>query len=96
LITVGLKKLRVGNYVCLPLAAACFIDVLTGFTKQPTSLGHIAMCAGFTLAAAKAFSEESEPTLIQELKAEIALPERQAARIRGRGPFAVGGNPGRV
>jgi hypothetical protein len=96
LIMLGLKGLRAGNYICLPLGAACFIDVLTGFTKQPTSLGYIAMCTGFTLAAARAFSTDDPPTLIRELQADVASVEQPKQRARGRGPFAVGGSPNRL
>jgi hypothetical protein len=91
---LGWRELRAGNYMCLLFGSACFLEVLAGFTKQPTSFGYIAVCAGFTLAAARAFSTE-EATVIQKLQTVVS-GERPTQRALGRGPFAVGGNPNRL
>ena len=82
IIALGWRVLRAGNYVCLLLGSACFLDVLSGFTKQPTALGYIGMCAGLTLASARAFSSEASPELTPEPQPD--LPRRP----KGRSPYA--------
>ena len=87
----GLRALRAGNYMCLLLGAACFIDVLNANIRQPTTFGYVAVCAGLCLASIKAYSTEKISGHIRILETESVLAERP--RMRGRGRFSVGGNP---
>ena len=91
LLRLGWRGLRAGNYFCILFGSACYIQVLSGFTKQPTALGYIAVCAGLTLASARAFSAEPELESVENLEPD--LPRR----IRGRSPYAEqlhGSGPG--
>ena len=88
-IGMGFGSIRSGNYLCILLGAACFFDILTGNLRQVTSYGYMSVCAGLCLAAFKAFSteedsDETRPT--ESLMLEVP-------KLRGRGRFAVGGNP---
>ena len=91
LLRLGWRGLRAGNYFCILFGSACYIQVLSGFTKQPTALGYIAVCAGLTLASARAFSSEPELESVENLEPDIPR------RIRGRSPYAEqlhGSGPG--
>lgn len=87
IIVVGFGALRSGNYLCLLLGSACFLDVLTGNIKTPTSYGYIGICGGLCLAAARAFSEDEAPAIPERVKDIV----QEQPRARGRGRFAVGG-----
>lgn len=82
LLRLGWRGLRAGNYFCILIGSAGYLQVLSGFTKQPTALGYIAVCAGLTLASARAFSSEPELEEVQNLEPDIAR------RIRGRSQYA--------
>ncbi len=87
--TVGFSSVRSGNYLCILLGAACFLDILSGNIRQVTSYGYIVVCAGLCLAAYKAFATEKEPDITDPME-ELLL---EKPKQRGRGRFAVGGNP---
>lgn len=89
LLVFGFGAVRSGNYLCILLGAACFFDILTGNIRQVTSYGYIAVCAGLCLAAHKAFSGEEESPIAEQVEDFI----EEKPRARGRGRFAVGGNP---
>ena len=93
LVIWGFQALRVGNYFCLVLASACFLEMLTGQFKQVTAYGYCVVCCGLTLAALKAFGPEpaeSEPGQVATVDIGQS-PVLKTPRLRGRGRFAVGG-----
>ncbi len=92
LLVVGFGALRSGNFMCFLLGAACFYDVMTGNVRQVTSCGYISVCAGLCLAAQRAFSEDEESPIVQQV--EQIMEEKP--RARGRGRFAVGGASARL
>ena len=89
MIVLGFGSIRSGNYLCILLGAACFFDILTGNVRQVTSYGYIGICAGLCLAAFKAFSTEEDPDEIRPIESLML----EVPKLRGRGRFAVGGNP---
>ncbi len=89
MLLVGFSALRSGNFLCFLLGSACFYDVMTGNVRQVTTYGYIGVCAGLCLAARKAFSEDEESPIAEQV--EELLQEQP--RARGRGRFAVGGAP---
>jgi len=94
IVLLGFQALRNGNFVCLLLGSACFIDILNGNIRQPTTYGFIGICGGLCLAAAKAFSGEAVSEEDPEAEPEEAVPVPESAgppRLRGRARFAVGG-----
>ena len=83
--------LRTGNFLCLLFGMACLFDLVTGNIRQVTSYGFITVCAGLCLAAHRAFSEDEEAPIAEQVE-DIMLEKPMA---RGRGRFAVGGSPAR-
>lgn len=85
----GFVALRAGNYLCILLGSACFLDVLAGNIRQVTSYGFIGVCGGLCLAAARAFSAAKEPEETRTLE----TLGWEKPKVLGRGRFAVGGKP---
>ena len=89
IVALGFAALRTGNYMCILLGSACFLDVLNGNIRQVTSYGYLSVCAGLCLAAFKAFSTEEQP---EETRTVDSLAWEKP-KLLGRGRFSVGGNP---
>ena len=89
IVASGFAALRGGNYLCFLLGSACFLDVLNANIRQVTSYGYMSMCAGLCIAAFKAFSTEEDP----EASGTVESLGWEKPKARGRGRFAVGGNP---
>lgn len=89
LLSMGFGALRTGNCLCILLAAACCQDVLLGNIRQPGIFGYMSLCAGLCIASFKAFSANQESEIPSPM--DVLLIEKP--KLRGRGRFAVGGNP---
>jgi hypothetical protein len=89
LLGLGFTGLRQGNVLCMLFAAACFFDLITGNVRQVTSCGYISICAGLCLAAYKAFSDDDDLPMAEQVGEII----EGTPKARGRGRFAVGGAP---
>lgn len=88
MIMLGIGAIRTGNFLCFLLGSACFFDILSGNVRQVTSYGYTVVCAGLCLAAHKAFSREEGA----EEAGPIDTLVLEKPKVRGRGPFAVGGS----
>lgn len=99
LLSAGIRALRNGNYVCLLFASAAFFDILNGNVRQVTVCGYVSIACGLCLAAERAFGTAAERAKAEELNEATSggpLPLQLATpRVRGRGPFAVGGDRAR-
>ena len=89
LVVWGFKAMRSGNYFCLLLASASFLDMMLGNFRQVTSYGYAVVCAGLSLAAQRAFSGEEEVPIAEQ----VGDVMEEKPKARGRGRFAVGGTP---
>jgi hypothetical protein len=82
LLSLGLKQLRAGNYLCPLLCGACVLEFVTGNFRQVTTLGFAMVCSGLCLAAAK--------IRVAETHSESADTEANPLRLLGKGRLSIG------